>query len=128
MGKITILSLIWLGLASAQITKLPLLGNINDLDGEFAAALPAPQKYTLTPWTEDEISRGLPKDSAWAGSLYEPQSHFYCKGDLSVYNVTFPDVRIQFTLLWPAAPTEFARNTKLELSNESVCSVLNPGL
>ncbi|EER40065.1 conserved hypothetical protein [Histoplasma capsulatum H143] len=55
MGKITILSqLIWLGLASAQITKLPLIRNTNDLDNEFAASLPAPQNYTLTPWPEDE--------------------------------------------------------------------------
>ncbi|OJD10756.1 hypothetical protein AJ78_08318, partial [Emergomyces pasteurianus Ep9510] len=49
MRKINILSqLIWFGLASAQVIKLPLMRRINDLDDEFAAALSAAQKYTLT--------------------------------------------------------------------------------
>lgn len=137
MGKITILSqLIWLGLASAQITKLPLIRNTNDLDNEFAASLPPPQKYTLAPWPEDEskrftfplfsflsfflfsssrfvlaladflfaVKRGIPQRPEWGESLYEPKANFYCKDDFTIYNVTFPDVRIQFASSCPRHP------------------------
>lgn len=45
-----------LGLASSQIVKDPLMERVRDLDGEFAAALPDPQKYTLKTWpAEDSI-------------------------------------------------------------------------
>ncbi|OJD15348.1 hypothetical protein AJ78_04393 [Emergomyces pasteurianus Ep9510] len=90
MGKI-LSQLIWLGLASAQITKLPLVRDIEDLNSDFAASLPVPQKYTLTPWTEDDIKEGIPDTYEWGQSLYVPQSNFYCKDDFTIYNVTFPD-------------------------------------
>ncbi|EEH09528.1 hypothetical protein HCBG_03065 [Histoplasma capsulatum G186AR] len=93
MGLVTVLSqLMLLGLASSQIVKDPLMERVRDLDGEFAAALPDPQKYTLKTWPAEDITRrGMPPDIAWGGSVNEPQSRFYCRDDFSIYNVTFPD-------------------------------------
>lgn len=55
MGVVTVLSqFILLGLASAQIIKNPLIRAVKDLDAKFAAALPAPQKYSLETWPEED--------------------------------------------------------------------------
>ncbi|OJD23636.1 hypothetical protein ACJ73_05014 [Blastomyces percursus] len=75
MGVVTVLSqFILLGLASAQIIKDPLVNEVRHLDAEIAAALPGPQKYSLEKWPEEDIHRrGMPSDSAWGGSVYEPE-------------------------------------------------------
>ncbi|OJD23888.1 hypothetical protein ACJ73_04757 [Blastomyces percursus] len=93
MGVVTVLSkFILLGLGSAQIIKDPLVKVVRDFDAEIAAALPAPQRYSLTKWPEEDIHRrGMPSDVAWRGSVYEPGSRFYCGDDFSIYNATFDD-------------------------------------
>ncbi|EER41887.1 conserved hypothetical protein [Histoplasma capsulatum H143] len=87
----SLLPLMLLGLASAQMTKDPLVKNVRDFDSTFDSVLPKPQKYTYTKWTEDEINGGIPPRDTWGQSYYESTSRFYCKDDFSVYNVTYAD-------------------------------------
>ncbi|OJD11476.1 hypothetical protein AJ78_07764 [Emergomyces pasteurianus Ep9510] len=82
---------ILLGLSSAQLDRKPLVRSVRDWDPKFADALPAPQKYNLTTWAEDDIDRGLPADNDWIASYYDEKSPSYCREDLSIYNVTFSD-------------------------------------
>ncbi|OJD14822.1 hypothetical protein AJ78_04878 [Emergomyces pasteurianus Ep9510] len=92
MGMITALcQMALLGLASAQIDKLPLMKTVRDLHPKFDPVLPAPQKYSFTKWSADEVHRGIPPDGAWSESLYDTESDYYCKDDFTIYNVTFVD-------------------------------------
>lgn len=40
------------------------------------------------------MARGVPTDGQWAESLTREDSKKYCGDDLSVYNVTYEDVRL----------------------------------
>ncbi|OAX79810.1 hypothetical protein ACJ72_05867 [Emergomyces africanus] len=92
MAMITVLcQMALLGLASAQVDKLPLMKGVRDLYPKFDADLPAPQKYSFTKWSADDIHRGIPRNGAWKDSLYDTESDRYCKDDFSVYNVAFAD-------------------------------------
>ncbi|OAX78973.1 hypothetical protein ACJ72_06714 [Emergomyces africanus] len=92
MGVLTLLChWILLRLASAQFDRKPLVRSVRDWDLKFANALPAPQDYSLTTWSEDDIARGLPGGSTWIASYYDENSPRYCREELSIYNVTFSD-------------------------------------
>ncbi|EEH05658.1 hypothetical protein HCBG_05922 [Histoplasma capsulatum G186AR] len=80
-----------LGLASAQVVKRPLLNSVDELLPKIDAVLPAAQKYSLTKWTTAEVDQTVSLNQFWKDTLEDKDSEFYCKDDLTVYNVTFID-------------------------------------
>ncbi|KKZ61622.1 hypothetical protein EMCG_03868 [[Emmonsia] crescens] len=140
MGVVTVLSqFILLGLASAQIIKHPLIRAVQDLDAKIAAALPAPQKYSLKIWPKEDIRRrGMPPDIAWGASVYEPESRFYCGEGFSIYNATFDDCPEPW-LVGHCAKAEMDREASMSLLarlpsgaraaiSDLLVAAFNPGL